>query len=107
MGNEILKGMPLRILENYHKHVKNIEANFVCIHNLQLDRRVQRFIIPLTDGDESGDSEEEIEMSDDEHSETETNEIENDENLDPDEMPMPSPNLRSPSPKKVCQFPFY
>lgn len=98
--------MPLSILKNFHQHIRNVEENFVRIHNLQLNRRVQRFVISLMDDDQSEESEDEVEISDNENSEIEEL-IENEENIDPSEIPTPSPNLQSPSPKKLCPFPFY
>lgn len=106
LGNQILMDMPLSILKNFHQHIRNVEENFVRIHNLQLNRRVQRFVISLMDDDQSEESEDEVEISDNENSEIEEL-IENEENIDPSEIPTPSPNLQSPSPKKLCPFPFY
>lgn len=106
LGQHILNDMEIEKLQNFHKHVKKVEANFVRIHNLQLERPVQRFVISLLDDDESNESEDELEIIDDENSEEDDDIIENNENIDPKEASMPSPNLNSP-PKKCRPVPFY
>lgn len=105
IGMQVLAQIPLQSIKNYCDHVEKIEQNFIRLENIQLERRVERFVIPLEDEcDEENESEEEIEVSDEEETETEE-EVEK-ENVNPLSNLVPE----SPSPcpvKKTCQMPFY
>lgn len=112
IGMKILSEMSLESIEKYCQHVHNVEKEFIKMHNLQLNRRVARFVIPTDDGgdDEQSDSDEEVEVSDDNEEVDDEEADEDEENIDP--SPGSSSNIVVPSPnpnpmKKSCQFPFY
>lgn len=103
---QVLSQIPLQSIKHYCEHVEKVEQNFIRIQNIQVERRVKQFIIPLEDDfDEiENESEEEIEMNDEEE-ETEEQEVDK-ENMNPLTSSLPE----SPSPcpvKKTCQMPFY
>lgn len=101
---QVLAGIPLQSIEKYCKHIENTEQNFIRMQNIQVGRRVDRFIIDLDDDEEiEYDSDEEIEVTDEE---PETDYEDDEENKENEAPPMPESPSPCPS-KKSCQMPFY